>query len=152
MSRIKLQESPAATGSVINNIRMEDQAIRFKHLALDNLQCRGANGRGQRDKINQIMDAPVASMYKCAVVQARKGWINAGARARRTGYRQVGRALGRHVFSSDFDGEIEAELNQMPDEQILQWLLRARSQYMALVPRRHHAKVLGGFVAEMADM
>lgn len=147
MTTIKSQESPATA-----DVGSDNQSARFKHPAQDDLQCRQANGRVQRDKIEEIMAAPVATMFKCAVVQARKGWMYGGDTSIRTGYQDVGGALARYIFSQDCDGEIAAKLNPMSDEQILQWLRRARSKYMALVPRRHHAKVLRGFVAEMEEM
>jgi hypothetical protein len=102
-------------------------------------------------KVKQIMDAPVATMFKAAVLEARRGWISTSNGSIRTGYREVGRRLAHYVLNQDHDGAIASELEGKDRKGIIEWLRRARSRYMALVPRKHQAQLADGFIEGLEE-
>jgi hypothetical protein len=117
----------------------------------------------------QILNAPVASCFKGALMSARRGFISTYAGCLKTSYRVVGATLARHVRNSDCEDEcIEAILARppVPDEpdvtffktaeepawkRSLGWLQRHRSRYLDLIPPRHREAVAEAFVEELDD-
>src|ERR1035441_10213631 len=54
----------------------------------------------------EIMNAPVISAFKAALLEAHRGWIVTSGGAVRTGYRHAGATLARQVRNADYEDEL----------------------------------------------
>ena len=115
----------------------------------------------------EILNAPVSSAFKAALLEARRGWIVTSGGAVRTGYRHAGATLARQVRTSDYEDELvdavlpSEGLPDTPDEEqfkalhesaaerALAWLKTHRSRYLDMVPARRRMEFAEGFAEEL---
>lgn len=115
----------------------------------------------------KILNAPVASCFKGAVMSARRGWITTYAGCIKTSYKDVGALLARHIRAADCEDESLEGIfapTPVPDEpdvnffktaeepaskRALIWLKKHRGRYLDLIPPRHHQAVAVAFAEEL---